>query len=673
MAKYTPKTKYELQELIKDNNIYLGDIDTSAITDMGKLFDRDKNDNKIARIDFSGIEYWNVSMVENMESMFSDCYTFNQPLNNWDVSKVESMHCMFNSCHTFNQPLNNWDVSSVEKMDSMFYGCYTFNQPLNNWDVSSVKEMDYMFYGCYTFNQPLNNWDVSRVESMHCMFDSCYAFNQPLNNWDVSSVEKMDSMFSNCRTFNQPLNNWDVSSVKNFNGMFYHAYSFNKPLDAWAIKVNKASQWSFMFYKAISFDKDLSSWDLSQARLNHIEDMFKDCPISEQNKPNFIKKTKKTPKVSSPNEIIVQNKKLVFKPKGLSVECKIPQKALKFLCYALSNKNIVAMWHNEKRFYDNGALKSIAFIDYLGQENGKKCQNIYEFSEARKLVSFFSIYGDECAKIEQIEYLRDTIQAKITLNKEDDFKKIIEFFKLLDKNDNALAMLYKNSNVTLKRLLRGNYSVFSGADQEEGGESNSCMRLEYDEFGVLKGFEVDLELQEVNPSTTCCMLNSDGVMLDMQLDCEVWSKSEIEDILITDIADDKAEVLMKEANKYALEKIFGKCSCNKRGDIKGFENKDFCLKEVFLRHAFDLIACADEKNYDELKDNIKNINGEFHLDGYRLVNELDSFDVCGAYITKMMRFEVPSKYLSHIEKIIIEKSNVYNDGETAIAKAILMF
>ena len=129
MAKYTPKTKYELQELIKDNNIYLGDIDTSAITDMGKLFDRDKNDNKIARIDFSGIEYWNVSMVENMESMFSDCYTFNQPLNNWDVSKVESMHCMFNSCHTFNQPLNNWDVSSVEKMDSMFSDCYAFNQP----------------------------------------------------------------------------------------------------------------------------------------------------------------------------------------------------------------------------------------------------------------------------------------------------------------------------------------------------------------------------------------------------------------------------------------------------------------------------------------------------------------------------------------------------------------
>ena len=26
-----------------------------------------------------------------------------------------------------------------------------------------------------------------------------------------------------------------------------------------------------------------------------------------------------------------------------------------------------------------------------------------------------------------------------------------------------------------------------------------------------------------------------------------------------------------------------------------------------------------------------------------------------------------------MEKIIIEKSNVYNDGETAIAKAILMF
>ena len=128
MAKYTPKTKYELQELIKDNNIYLGDIDTSAITDMGKLFDRDKNDNKIARIDFSGIEYWNVSMVENMESMFWWA-AFNGDISNWDVSSVINMRLMFYKSK-FNGDISNWDVSNVTDMISMFaYSPLQYNPP----------------------------------------------------------------------------------------------------------------------------------------------------------------------------------------------------------------------------------------------------------------------------------------------------------------------------------------------------------------------------------------------------------------------------------------------------------------------------------------------------------------------------------------------------------------
>ena len=36
--KYKPQTKDELKELLKDENIYLGDINTSLITDMSALF-----------------------------------------------------------------------------------------------------------------------------------------------------------------------------------------------------------------------------------------------------------------------------------------------------------------------------------------------------------------------------------------------------------------------------------------------------------------------------------------------------------------------------------------------------------------------------------------------------------------------------------------------------------
>ena len=57
---FTPKSKVELQELIKDDSVYLGDIDTSAVTDMSFLFE---NSN---RKDFSGISSWDVSKVENI-------------------------------------------------------------------------------------------------------------------------------------------------------------------------------------------------------------------------------------------------------------------------------------------------------------------------------------------------------------------------------------------------------------------------------------------------------------------------------------------------------------------------------------------------------------------------------------------------------------------------------
>lgn len=53
--KYKPANREELKALCKDKNIYLGDIDTSLITDMNNLFRGSK------RGEYSGIEKWNVS------------------------------------------------------------------------------------------------------------------------------------------------------------------------------------------------------------------------------------------------------------------------------------------------------------------------------------------------------------------------------------------------------------------------------------------------------------------------------------------------------------------------------------------------------------------------------------------------------------------------------------
>ncbi|WP_334092975.1 BspA family leucine-rich repeat surface protein, partial [Helicobacter typhlonius] len=108
---YQPKDKEELLKLVRDKSIKLNEIDTSAITDMSFLFANPKlfrckeilqeqelseSAKKIQLIcqypyeerDFSGIQSWNVSNVEDMQRMFLDNKSFNESLNDWNVSQV---------------------------------------------------------------------------------------------------------------------------------------------------------------------------------------------------------------------------------------------------------------------------------------------------------------------------------------------------------------------------------------------------------------------------------------------------------------------------------------------------------------------------------------------------------------------------------------------------------
>ena len=51
---------------------------------------------------YGEISNWNVSNVTNMDGMFCNASSFNQPLNKWDVSKVADMNGMFASASSFN-------------------------------------------------------------------------------------------------------------------------------------------------------------------------------------------------------------------------------------------------------------------------------------------------------------------------------------------------------------------------------------------------------------------------------------------------------------------------------------------------------------------------------------------------------------------------------------------
>ena len=131
-------------------------------------------------------------------------------ISNWDTSEVTDMNELFLDAHTFNEPIGNWDVSNVTIMRSLFAYASAFNQDISSWDVGSVTDMSYMFTGT-PFNQHIGNWDVSNVTDMQEMFWGDTKFNQPIGNWDVSNVTNMESMFRDALSFNQDLSNWDVN------------------------------------------------------------------------------------------------------------------------------------------------------------------------------------------------------------------------------------------------------------------------------------------------------------------------------------------------------------------------------------------------------------------------------------------------------------------------------
>ena len=94
--KYFPKTKEELQDIIKKriktegNEVDLNDIDTSNITDMSSLFENS---------------------------------SFNGDISNWDVSNVTNMNIMFYGCRLFNYYISNWNVSNVSNKERIFSYC----------------------------------------------------------------------------------------------------------------------------------------------------------------------------------------------------------------------------------------------------------------------------------------------------------------------------------------------------------------------------------------------------------------------------------------------------------------------------------------------------------------------------------------------------------------------
>ena len=84
---YKPQTREELKNLVNNESIHLGDIDTSAIDSMSFLFFDS------TRKDFSGIESWDISNVEYIAYMLNGAESFNQSLDSWNLTIRERKIC----------------------------------------------------------------------------------------------------------------------------------------------------------------------------------------------------------------------------------------------------------------------------------------------------------------------------------------------------------------------------------------------------------------------------------------------------------------------------------------------------------------------------------------------------------------------------------------------------
>ena len=434
MPKYKPQTLKELYKLTEDENIYLGDIDTSLITDMSGLFSGSK------RKDFSGIETWDTSNVVNMNSMFSFASNFNHNINNWNVSNVENMGYMFRDATKFNQPLDKWNVHKVKIMNYMFNDAFSFNQDISSWNVESVKDMSYMFRGCSKFNQPLNSWNVSNVENMYCMFVQALEFNQPLNDWDISNVKDTSYMFYLASKFNQPLDKWNVNKVKNMSYMFGGTYNFNQ------------------------YDS-LENWDISQ--VNSMENIFQFC----NNFKNFknLKWTLYLHVLDNyyyGNDIIKDNLKEIYKIASESKNKKI----------IAFKKRLENIYYDElKDLAECVTFKSIEEAENYAENNlNKKDEKKVDFiKEARVLIKDKSREAD--IKVIKYIYLK-YLELKKYIYRIIEIDSIID---LLDKESflNFAYNIYKETNKETAQLIYGLYGGSLEEIYKKDGESKLFFKI----------------------------------------------------------------------------------------------------------------------------------------------------------------------------------------------------
>ena len=192
-----------------DNVDFIAGLDTSKVTDMGRMFASCSNLTTVPSLDtskvidinrmFAGcsnlttVPQLDTSNATNMANMFDSCGNLTT-IPHIDTSKVTNMEYMFRNCRSLTE-VPAFDTSKVTNMNEMFSDCDSLTT-IPAFDTSKVTNMSYMFYSCGNLTT-IPHIDTSKVTNMGNMFYYCVNIEQIhlsniSTNLDIHYCTKME-------------------------------------------------------------------------------------------------------------------------------------------------------------------------------------------------------------------------------------------------------------------------------------------------------------------------------------------------------------------------------------------------------------------------------------------------------------------------------------------------
>lgn len=128
---------------------------------------------------------------------------------------------LFNLIDDVNVKLGDIDTRYITDMSELFLNTKREDfSGIESWNTENVSSMRAMFYNATFFDKDISKWNTSNVLDMQFMFKEAVKFNQDIGSWNVKKVMDMSGMFEGAKDFNQDLSLWSVDALKYKENMF---------------------------------------------------------------------------------------------------------------------------------------------------------------------------------------------------------------------------------------------------------------------------------------------------------------------------------------------------------------------------------------------------------------------------------------------------------------------